>query len=170
MVASSRTMRLQEERSGESKEFQNIRPTGIGKHLEMGGRRQNAMLPQGKVKDSVWGRRGDKFNFGEIEFACETGAVGVSHMSLEGLPCQRNTITSHHCSDSIIMQTVLKARGISKISWGIGVGWGNTACKERQGQSFETQVFKAYGERSELIQATEQKTHRKKKNPEDVAS
>lgn len=53
------------------------------------------------------------------------------------------------------MQTVLKARGRSKISWGIGVGWENTACKERPGQSFETQVFKDYGERSELIQETE---------------
>ena len=53
------------------------------------------------------------------------------------------------------MQTILKARGRSKISWGIGVGWENTACKERPGQSFETQVFKDYGERSELIQETE---------------
>ena len=66
----------------------------------------------------------------------------VSHMSLEGLPRKRNTITSHHYSDSIIMQTVLKARGISKISWGIGVGWENTACKERPGPSFETQYLK----------------------------
>lgn len=55
----------------------------------MGGERQNARLPQGKVDDFVLGGANDQFNFLETGFAHETGDWHgeASHMSLKGPLC-----------------------------------------------------------------------------------